>query len=287
MKWLILVICVCLQGCSTNYFLYSPNDDIGFNKSDFHHPVKDSFIRSRSGNTLHLQHHLTDDPVGLVIHFHGNRGNLTQTVEKVVWLVDEGYDVLLVDYSGYGLSTGTPTRQHLALDAQTIFEITADLNYSHKVIVATSMGGAIALDGLEKSQLESQFDLLVIDSSFESYQNLAQDVVANIPVAQWFSNKIPSLVSDERAPKENITALTDVDMVIAHCQDDNLIPISRGQALYSFAGENSQFWQFEGCRHARTFTNEFPDNQQRLLSYINENRTNKLTARNSQSVLLD
>lgn len=287
MKWLILITLLCLQGCSTNYFLYSPNDEIGFSKSDFNHPVKDSFIRSRSGNTLHLQHHLSDEPVGLVIHFHGNRGNLSQTVEKVVWLVDEGYDVMLVDYSGYGLSTGTPTREHLALDAQTIFEISADLAYEQKVIVATSMGGAIALDGLERSRLETEFDLMVIDSSFESYQNLAKDVVANVPIAKWFSEKIPSLVSDERAPAFNIKAIKQVDMIIAHCQDDKLIPISRGEALYQFAGTNSQFWQFEGCRHARTFTDEFPHHQQRLLSYIKQNRTNRLLAQNAEAILLD
>ncbi len=281
MKWLILGALLFLQGCSSNYFLYSPNDKIVFSKDDFSHPVKDSFIRSRSGNTLHLQHHLSDNPQGLVIHFHGNRGNLSQTVEKVVWLVDEGYDVMLVDYSGYGLSNGKPTRENLALDAQTVFEISHGLAHQHKVIVATSMGGAIALDGLAKSKLERYFDLLVIDSSFDSYQNLARDVVANVPIAKWFSSRIPALVSDERSPASNIKQIVNIDTIIAHCNDDRLIPITRGKALYQVAGENSQFWQFSGCRHARTFTDEFPNNQQRLLAHIRKNRGASLVASNT------
>lgn len=272
MKTWLLASLFLLQGCTANYFLYSPNDEIHYRSTDFTHQVNDIFVRAKSGNTLHFQHHQSQAQQGLVVHFHGNRGNLSQTVEKVLWLVDDGYDLLLVDYSGYGKSSGTATRENLRQDAETVFEYASNLNAEHKVIVATSMGGAIALDGLSASGLAAEFDLLVIDSSFESYQNLARDVVANVPIANWFSNKIPSLVSDERAPFENIQAVTNIPILITHCEDDTLIPIERSEALLKHAPGDVDFWRFTGCQHARTFTDEFPQNQAKLLAFINENK---------------
>lgn len=272
MKTWLFVSLLFMQGCTANYFLYSPNDDIHYRTSDFKHPVSDTFVRAKSGNTLHFQHHQSQAQKGVVVHFHGNRGNLSQTVEKVLWLVDEGYDLLLVDYSGYGKSSGKATRDNLRRDAETVFEYASEIDADHKIIIATSMGGAIALDGLSASGLASEFDLLVIDSSFESYQMLARDVVANVPIASWFSSKIPSLVSDERAPFENIKALSQIPILITHCEDDKLIPIARSEALLQHVAGEADFWRFAGCEHARTFTDAFPNNQARLLAFIAQNK---------------
>lgn len=40
--------------------------------------------------------------------FHGNAENLTSHYVQLVWMTDEGYNLFIFDFPGYGLSEGNP-----------------------------------------------------------------------------------------------------------------------------------------------------------------------------------
>lgn len=46
---------------------------------------------------------------GTVLHFHGNAANISNHVLQVEWLPDRGFNLLVFDYRGYGISQGSPT----------------------------------------------------------------------------------------------------------------------------------------------------------------------------------
>ncbi|WP_028115256.1 alpha/beta hydrolase [Ferrimonas senticii] len=271
MRWLMLIALWSLAGCSP---FYAPDQEIRMLAKDYSHQVTDYYLRSSSGNSLHLQYHRSSQPEpSLLIHFHGNAGNLSKTAEKSVWLVEHGYDVLLFDYSGYGQSQGRASREALRQDGISVLNHVVnwtDVRHSQRYLLGTSMGGAVVVDALASSGLQQQFDLLVVDSSFDQYSLLAGDVVSRYPFGRWLSSMARTFVSDQHSPKDQIAQLDDIPLLIAHCQSDGLIPSQRGFELFSAATGDKAFWLLPQCRHARTFTAEFPEHQRLLLAQLQQ-----------------
>src|ERR1700737_3407584 len=58
-----------------------------------------------------------------LLYFHGNGGNVSHRLERTKMLVDSlGLDVFLLDYRGYGKSSGTPSEPGLGADGEAIYE---------------------------------------------------------------------------------------------------------------------------------------------------------------------
>ncbi len=270
-KLLIFALALSLLACSNSPF-YAPNDKINYHLNDFTHPVTNGYLLSDSGNTLHLQTHYQtrfNYTKGLVIHFHGNSGNLTQTIEKVLWLIEQGYDVLVFDYSGYGRSTGLPSREALHADALSILRFTHTMDdYQQKILIGTSMGGAIISAALAASQLESHYDTLILDSTFDTYPNLGYDVAYKLPFGSIISLFAKLFISDNLSPAKEIKKLKRIPIIVFHCIQDSLIPIERSLLLYQEINTKKAYWPMTNCKHARTFTDRFPRHQKTLLSVI-------------------
>ncbi|WP_176819182.1 alpha/beta hydrolase [Ferrimonas sediminum] len=238
-----------------------------------HSRYQDHWLPSRSGNTLHLQYHFASSRSDrLVVHFHGNAGNLSETGEKVLWLLEHGFDVLMFDYSGYGHSTGRATSDALAQDAATVLRFVSRnpiTRHKNTTIIATSMGSAIALEGLALTGLEAHFNQLLVDSSFDLYSLLARDVVADYPGGRLWRHLIPWFVDDRASPIHTASQLKQLPVIISHCRDDHLIPYQRAAGLYDSLNTNKQWWLLDNCQHARGFTDEYPNHQQQLLFQLN------------------
>lgn len=283
--WACCALSGLLAGCGSSPF-YAPDQQLGTASHQYPHPVIDYYLDSRSGNRLHVQRHLSTSPnANLVVHFHGNAGNLSKTSEKVVWLVDHGFDVLLFDYSGYGQSSGNASRETLRLDGITFLEHVSALSRppgQRRILMGTSMGGAVLVDALASSELQTEFDLLVIDSSFDHYSKLARDVISRYPLSYLVAKVAEWTVSDQHAPADLINKLSAIPLLVAHCKNDALIPVARGFELYEQANTAKVFWLMERCAHARAFTEDHPEHQRLLLEQLNAITPMFLTARQSE-----
>lgn len=56
------------------------------------------------------------NPKGTLLFFHGNAGNISNRLYKVQGWVERGFSVFLIDYRGYGKSTGTIRHEQDALE---------------------------------------------------------------------------------------------------------------------------------------------------------------------------
>lgn len=80
------------------------------------------------------------------------------TQEKVSWLTDYGYHVLIFDYSGFGHSTGQARDEALYQDACSMLAFSADVQKQSGLplfVVGTSTGGNVFL----RAWLISRFPL--------------------------------------------------------------------------------------------------------------------------------
>ena len=79
-------------------------------------------ITTADGERLRGWHLTRHDPRAHIVYFHGNGGNLSIWSDVYVALWREGFDVLAIDYRGYGLSTGTPSEQGMYRDVDAVLD---------------------------------------------------------------------------------------------------------------------------------------------------------------------
>ena len=127
MKNLILIPLFLFSSCS-NLF-YQPNKFLYSDPHQFKYQFTNVKIPSTDGVVLHAWHFKNISKIktkGVVLFFHGNAQNISSHYYSIAWLSKHGYEVVVVDYRGYGLSTGKPNQKGVNQDAL------AALKYSHE-----------------------------------------------------------------------------------------------------------------------------------------------------------
>ena len=208
---------------------------------------------------------------GVVIQFHGNGENMTSHFLSVYWLALEGWDVFAFDYRGYGASGGEKSLSGSVADG------VAALAYARAkapglplVVIGQSLGGALALAALDREGGEG-LNALVLDSTFSSYQRVAQKKLAlwwlTWPL-QWPLSRL--MISDRFAPDRLIGRRKPVTLLMLHAPDDPVVPYAEGRRLYSLAPEPKEFWDVPGAGHTEAFGLQGALFRPRLLKFLDD-----------------
>ena len=108
--------------------------------------------------------------------FHGNAGNIGHRVPIAKVLEENiGCNVLMLEYRGYGLSTGDPNEEGINIDAQTALDYIRQQKetQSGKIIVfGQSLGGAVAIQLVAKNQEAGDIVGLVLENTFTSIRDM-------------------------------------------------------------------------------------------------------------------
>jgi len=167
-------------------------------------------------SALHLK---LPNPRGVVFFLHGNAGNLQTWMTNVDFYRRVNYDLFMLDYRGFGKSTGTiESEQQLHEDVKTAWNGIAQHYAGKKIVVyGRSLGTGLAT----RLASEIQPDLTVLVSPYFSLKAMADEIYPWLP---GFINRYP-MTSDQwlSAVKRRV--------VIAHGDRDTLIPISHGERL--------------------------------------------------------
>ena len=173
---------------------------------------------------------------GALLYFHGNTGNLRRcSYQAQRALTGHGYDVLVVDYRGFGKSAGALRHEDdLLLDAERVYEYVRRSYPEDRIaVLGYSLGSGPA------THVAHQFDpqQLFLVAPYRSIPRVVRDY--RIPV--------PSFLV--KYPLRNEDKLPDVDcpVTIAHGTRDNVIPYAQGEFLGQLPGVD--FHRFEGTSH--------------------------------------
>lgn len=184
-----------------------------------------------------------------ILFFHGN-GEIVADYDDIGRLyVRKGLNFLPVDYRGYGHSTGTPTITNMMRDAHVIYDYVVSwlLDNGHGgplIVMGRSLGSASALE--LAAHYYNQIDGLVIESGFAYASPLLKLLGINMGVLglreeEGFSNldKIGRFVKPT---------------LIIHAEQDHIIPLSEGQALYEASpARGKRFLRIPGANHNDIF----------------------------------
>ena len=122
-----------------------------------------------------------------LIYFGGNAEDVSQNIQQFVGLFPEKA-IYLVNYRGYGASTGIPTEAALIEDARIIFD---HVSQSHTgiSIVGRSLGSGVAM-ALAAEKIPER---LVLITPFDSMVRLAQSSFPIFPVSFLLKDRYDSL----------------------------------------------------------------------------------------------
>lgn len=233
---------------------------------------EDVYFDTRDGVRLHGWFlPATGTARGTVLFFHGNAENISTHIASVYWLPAQGYNVLLSDYRGYGLSQGTPSLDGLLedIDSTVRYALTRpDVDTKRLVILGQSLGGVLAADYVAGSDRRRYIRALVIDSAFASFRGITREKLSAFWLTWPLSWPLGYTVNDDHSPIKSIARVSPIPLLIIHGDRDGIVPPEHGRRLYEAAQAPKDLWRVEGAGHIQAL--RFPAHRERLVRYLNE-----------------
>jgi hypothetical protein len=173
---------------------------------------------------------------GTLLYLHGNGGNIGHRLDPIAVFHRLGLNILIIDYRGYGASTGKPGEAGTYQDALAAWDYLIQEKRhppDRIVLFGESLGGSIAA-WLAACQTPAG---LVLYASFTSVPELAQALYPIFPAALLARYRY-----DTRAALGSVRC----PLLILHSPEDEIIPFSHGQALLTAAREPKRLVELRG-----------------------------------------
>jgi pimeloyl-ACP methyl ester carboxylesterase len=250
--WLKLVIIVyCLIGIAFYYLqdriFFHPSPIERQRKYALEEPYRELNIPYDNQTNLNLlQFYPKNDSAvkGVVLYFHGNMKNISWYARYAGNFTRNSYEVWMIDYPGFGKSTGRFTEERLYDYALQVYRLARKhFKPSEIVIYGKSMGTGIA------AQLASVRDcrVLILETPYFSFSSLVSRYMPIFPVSRMIHFQFPT--------NEFLKRVT-APVVIFHGRDDGVVPWSNAQKLLPFLKPGDLFITIEGGTHNNL--NDFP-----------------------------
>jgi uncharacterized protein len=204
-----------------------------------------------------------------VLFLHGNAENISSHFRNIAWMPAAGFNVLALDYRGYGASGGAPSLAGMQLD------IDASMRHllAHKgvdtnriVILGQSLGGTLAIYYAAHSAYRVNIRAVVIDSAFFDYRQIAKEKLA-LSYITWPFQWLPWLtVNDNYSPADSVAAVSPIPLLLIQGDHDAVVPLHNSLQLYDRAKEPKERWVVPGAGHIQSLENE--DTRKRLIEYL-------------------
>jgi fermentation-respiration switch protein FrsA (DUF1100 family) len=180
------------------------------------------------------------DRAGTLLFFHGNAGNLSHRLESIGVFHDLGLNTLIIDYRGFGRSTGKPSVQGTLRDARAAWNWLRERKGCRPedlVIFGRSLGGAVAAD----LAAELHPAALILESTFTSLHAVGKDLFPYLPVGLFLPQDYdtPARLAGLRTP-----------LLVVHSPDDELVDFRLGRSLYEGYSGPRTFLQIRGSHNS-------------------------------------
>jgi len=128
------------------YFIFKPEKlDQDF---EFHYKnqvVREYNLKTRDGAVLNGLHFTVKNPKGVVLYLKGNSKSIKGWGKFAVDFTRHGYEVIMVDYRGFGKSTGRRSLKAIKRDLQFIYNKIKDkVEEKYIILYGRSMGSGFA-----------------------------------------------------------------------------------------------------------------------------------------------
>lgn len=205
-----------------------------------------------NGDTIHMWHvpqAANAAAAPTVLYLHGARWNMNGSVFRMARWHEMGFNVLAVDYRGFGKSTELlPSEETASEDARAAFEELRrrQPDPARRYVYGHSLGGALAIDLAAREMRDDRNAVagVIIESTFTSIP----DVVRGM---KW--GWVPGIGLAVTQPFDSMSKIAQVrtPLLVLHGTADGVVPHTMADTLFAAAGSaEKQIVKIEGGTHS-------------------------------------
>lgn len=205
-----------------------PFDEVNFDMED--------------GGQINGIHFKVPNSKGVIFYLKGNSRSLKGWGKFAKDFVGKGYDFFMIDYRGFGKSSGERNEPTLYNDAQTVYKwLKTQYREEHIVLYGRSLGSGIA------ARLASwnQPRMLILDSPYYSFLYQIKLYAFWLPLKWLLRYKLRT---------DQFLTGVHCPVFILHGDRDRLIPYKQGRMLHELIPHRSRLLTIDGGGH-----NNLPD----------------------------
>ncbi len=210
---------------------------------------EDVMIRVDEGVEVSASFHFAHPGAPVLLFFHGNGEIVSDYDDLARFYNDIGINFFVVDYRGYGRSTGTPAVTSLLKDCHRVFDFVMDYMKKNSLtgplcVMGRSLGSASAIElGTARS---NEFHCLIIESGFARISPLLKNLGIDPDLIGFKQGQLIENV-------DKIKTFSNPCLVI-HAEFDHIIPFSEGKALFDACGSsNKKILEIKDANHNDIF----------------------------------
>lgn len=176
-------------------------------------------LKTADDNNINAIHFKVDNPKGIILYFHGNKGNLVRWGTITSYFTKYNYDVFVIDYRSYGKSTGNFDESLMYNDAQLCYDYLKKHYSEDKItIYGRSLGCTFAI----KTASLNNPKQLILEAPFYNLTDVAKFHYPFMPFKLLMKYKFESNLFIE-----NVTSKT----TVFHGTEDEVIQIRSSEKL--------------------------------------------------------
>jgi fermentation-respiration switch protein FrsA (DUF1100 family) len=174
-----------------------------------------------------------------LLYFHGNAGNLANRSERVRKYLVRGVGVFIMSYRGYSGSTGRPSERANVADAKLAYDalIAEGVAPEDIVLYGESLGSGVAV----QVAAEKPVGGIILDAPYTSIVDVAAGAYPFFPVRPFLLDRYETL--------KHLRAVR-ASLLVIHGEEDGVISVDMGRAVYTAANAPKQIVTFPGAGHS-------------------------------------
>lgn len=219
-------------------------------------PSREFMVETSHQGKIHCLHLMVDKPRGLVFYLHGNTGNLRRWQFMAEEISGFGFDVVAMDYRGYGQSRGPKRESWMHRDAELVFDHISEQYRGKPVLIyGRSLGSGFAT----RLATRRRADALILETPFANLTDVARHYLPSFPVSYLLRYHFRS--------DEYIRSVS-CPILIIHGTKDRIVPYSSALRLFrsTTPGQQVEMVTIVGGRHSDL--NGFPRLHSRLAAFF-------------------
>ncbi|MBG42458.1 MAG: alpha/beta hydrolase [Aequorivita sp.] len=221
-----------------DYFLFKPEKlPKDFNFYYQNQTVSEYNIETRDGAIINGLHFEVEKPLGVVLYLKGNSKSIKGWGKFAVDFTRNSYDVIMIDYRGFGKSTGKRSQKAIKHDLQFIYnKIREKVNEKYIIIYGRSLGSGFAT----KLASMNNPKMLILDAPYYSLSKVTGRYLPFMPL---------SIILKYPMPTYKWLKYVKCPIHIIHGTKDKLIPFSSSVKLSQINSKLSRLHPIIGGGH--------------------------------------